>query len=72
MTKQPTEKKTLVDQFKEIMNEKDWDTTPITINGQFVKFLDSDVDNMWLGFCAAHGILDRALDREKDVIKNIR
>lgn len=64
-----SQKKTLLEQFGELGKEAGLNLDTFTVNGQFVNFTSRETDNMWLGFCMAHGGLDlynRAIERSSN------
>jgi len=58
-----TQKRSALQEFKELAEGKDIILDSVKVNGHFVNFTSPETDNMWLGFCLAKGIYDSALSR---------
>lgn len=59
------------EEFEKFCDSKGWSVAKMTVNGKFLNYTDSDVDNMWIGFCLARKIIEdkSALEVEVPTIR---
>lgn len=59
------------EEFEKFCESKGWSVAKMTVNGKFLNYTDSDVDNMWIGFCLARKIIEdkSALEIEVPTIR---